>query len=334
MQAEAYLDEVREQQRLAGKSWMSLTAAERTDLMLIYHEAKQRGVSLRSVWEAYLANGAPKERKTLAEAIQETILAKRKQNLRSRYIESLERYLNQFAEGRTGCFVDEIGVAEIEAWFESRNESASTRNSNLGRLSSMFDLCWRRGYIRENPCLRVSRIQVDHKSPTILTPDQAKRMLRACPKKFLPYLVLGMFAGIRPEELCRLKWSDIDLQLGTVRIDAAASKVRDRRIVKLHDVVKSWLTQLKQEGDAPILSLSPATVKRYRKKLAEAAGIEWEQDILRHTAASYLLQLHRSAANVALMLGNSERILEKHYKQLVTDEACQQFWELAPESID
>jgi hypothetical protein len=46
----------------------------------------------------------------------------------------------------------------------------------------------------------------------------------------------------------------------------------------------------------------------------------------RHTAASYLLALHKDAGKVANMLGNSPQILLSHYHDPVTEVDCKTFW--------
>jgi len=334
--AQAEVDNLKVQRRQCGDDWIELGPDERNELMAVYSEAKRDRVSLRQVWEAFKTgklDATPLKRRTLAEALDETIAAKRTENRRDRYIESLDNYLRRFIAGRSEMFIDRIGLVEIESWFDGRNEAQSTRKSNLGRISAMFDLCWRRGYVKENPCLRVGNIRIDEKPPVILTPKQAEVLLKACISRtpeFLPYVVLGMFAGVRPEEIEKLSWGDLDIKQGRVRIDSAAAKVRERRLVQLHPTGKAWLKTLNVGPASEPIAPSKSTIKRNRARLCDEAQIEWHQDILRKTAASYLLAFHRNAHDVAQMLGNSARILEKHYKDLVTPEDCKRFWYITP----
>ncbi len=335
--AEAEASALKEQKRVCGEAWTDLSPAERSDIMLLMEEARREGVTLRQVWEAFKTgklDTAPLQRRTLRQAVEETIAAKQMENLRDRYIVELGNYLWKFTTGRSEMFVDRVTVADIEKWFDERGEALSTRRSNLGRLGSLFDVCWRRGYIKENPCLRVTPPKLDEEPPVILTPDEAKALLKVCHKsmrRMVPYVALGMFGGIRPEELEKLTWGDVDMDRGTVKIDAAASKVRRRRTVTLHPTALAWLKTC-QAGrpDSPITPQS-STLRRDRRALADKAGVVWQQDILRHSAGSYLLALHQDAGKVAFSLGNSARILEKHYKDIVTADGCMAFWALVPE---
>jgi integrase len=276
---------------------------------------------------------APKERRTLKEAIEETIRWRRAENLRDRYLQELESYLRRFALGRGELYVDRIGVAEIEQWFAGRNEALTTRKANMGRLGSMFDVCFRRGYIRDNPILRMASPKLDERTPERFTPQECKVLLCQARKRktSLAYFVLGMFAGIRPEELAALTWAAVDLKAGNVNIGAEVSKVRKQRIVPLHPTAVAWLKTVMAKASAPIAP--PAvTLRRHRRALRARLG-KWPQDVLRHTAASYLLALHHDAARVAMWLGNSVRVLDKNYKTPVSAADCKTFWALTPKGV-
>jgi integrase len=140
-----------------------------------------------------------------------------------------------------------------------------------------------------------------------------------------------MFAGIRPEELVALNWSAVDLKGATVNIGAEISKVRKQRIVPLHKTAVAWLKTLDFKPEQPIAP-PPVTLKRHRRALRKVLG-KWPQDVLRHTAASYLLCHHKDAPAVALMLGNSVRILELNYKTPVAEKDCKAFWSLTPDTV-
>jgi len=337
--AEIEMGSLKDQTRTGGKAWFDSAPEERSDMMHIMAEAKKENISLRTVWEAY-KNGkldaAPLQRRTLKQAVEETIEAKKAQNLRERYVAELENYLLNFIEGRSELFIDRVTIADVEQWFDKRGEALSTRRSNLGRLSAMFDVCWRRGYTKENICLKITPPKLDQIPPAILTPKQAADLLRHCraqSPQMLPWLVLGMFAGIRPEEIEKLTWGDVNLKQGHVEITTAASKTRDRRIVPLNETPLAWLKDHKAGKPEEMVAPTKSSLRRYRHALKDAAKVEWAHDILRHTAASYLLQLHENAAKVSHWNGHSVRTLETKYKNTVTPKDCKKFWSLTPKQI-
>jgi integrase len=137
-----------------------------------------------------------------------------------------------------------------------------------------------------------------------------------------PYLILGMYAGIRPEELMRLDWSAVDLVTKTVKVDG---KTRRRRIVPLEPKAVNLLASFPLRT-GPIAT-SYSIVRRIKHKAAAILGFkDWPHDVLRHTAASYLLALYGDAGKVSTMLGNSSAILLTHYHEPVSKADCERFW--------
>jgi len=63
---------------------------------------------------------------------------------------------------------------------------------------------------------------------------------------------------------------------------------------------------------------------------AEAAGVEWSADVLRHTYASMRMGAGGNAAEVAGEMGNSPGILLTHYRELVTADDAAKFWAILP----
>ena len=269
---------------------------------------------------------------TIAKAIELLIVAKRLANLRERYITSLRQLLIQFARGREDNQLATFTVEDIESWLAARNDTLHTRIGNIGRLSSLFGFAVRRGWIAKNPCDQLERIRVEPAVPRILSPDQAERLMRWVQfqkPEALGYFAKTLFAGIRPEETEKLEASSIDEKRRIIILDAAASKVRNRRIIHLTDTAAAWLAEARRLG-----CLDPVSATTRRRWIVEARkhlGFRtWPQDILRHSAASYLLARTQNAAQVAEWLGNSVDILRGHYKELVSTSDTNKFWALAP----
>lgn len=269
---------------------------------------------------------------TLRQAVVSLLFAKQSANYRPSYIRSLRQYLTLFCNGREDLPLSEITIFTVEEWFQGRKESLSARASNAGRLSALFAFCVRRGWMRENPCDQLERVRLDQKAPRILTVEQCANLMKFAKysrPSSLAFFSLALFAGIRPEELQHVTWGNVDLVNGIVTIDAAASKVRRRRLVHLEPNALEWL-QFAQDVGArlPFFRSSRCrTVKAAGKHLGFTG---WPQDVLRHSAASYLIAKSHDIAKVAKELGNSPGILLRHYQELVSAEDCIAFWSIAP----
>lgn len=321
---------------LAGRWWAMVPEDEKHDAIRVFKAMRDSGLSPSDVWNAYQQGELEvKERRTLKEAIEETIQAKTESNRRERYVSELRNYLLKFASGRTEMAVSQITAKDIDQWFAGRGESPTTRKSNLGRLSSMFGLCVRRGYLKTNPCEQVEAVIIDQKPPTILTVKQVDRLLRVCRRKtpkLLPYVIMGVLAGCRPDEVRHMKWQDVDLKRKRYHVNFKTTKIRHWRISELPEPAVAWL-RVVQKSKRVLGPIAPhyGPIRKLRRKLRDALGMPtWPQDILRHTAASHLLGFHRDEQKVALMIGTSPKILFKNYRTPVHPEDAKAFMRLKP----
>jgi len=266
---------------------------------------------------AEIKKAAPAECKA-ASVIAELLEAKRRANRRAVYLTSQRQYLTRFAARHPD--LAKVSDTEIEAWL-GQFEHPSSRQTWLTRLSVLFSFAVRRGYLKVNPCTRVERVSVDRKVPAILTPEQAHALLASCRANSKPYCILALYAGIRPAEIERLDWSDVDLETGTVRVDG---KTRRRRVVPLEPIAVRLLSQCPNRKGR----VTPAniTLRRWKRSARKLLGGKWTADILRHTAASYLLGLYQEPGKVSYWLGNSPNILLTRYNCPVTQAAVREFW--------
>lgn len=333
--AQNALVERRTMAKRAGDFWVGLEPWERIEAAEVIAKCKAAGTTLRGLWDSHVKKTGVDVRLTsLADAPTATLSAKKLENSSERYIEGLESYLKMFIKGREDAPISDITTDDVERWFEKRNESPSSRASNIGRLSAMFSLAKVRKWLLHNPCDAVIKPKIVRGGAEILTVRQVARALvwtRRHKPSMLAYLSLSLFAGVRPEELEVVDWKCIKESgdATVLVIGAEASKVHTRRVLKLHPTAIRWM-EIAKDADSD-LPVSASTRKRYIRQLKTALWMnEWTQDILRHTAANHMLALKHDAAAVALDLGNSPAILLRHYRALVSDQETKRFWSLCP----
>lgn len=320
---------------LAGRWWATLPIHDKQDYIATIKEMRAEGLDPRDVWKAYKNREFTcHERRTLSEAITETITAKREANRKKRYVDELEKYLRKFAKDREDLPIERITPADIDKWFAGRKEASETRRSNLGRLSSLFGLCHRRGYIPSNPCKAAEAVSEDRKPPVILPVATLERMLKLCRKHtpaLLRYVILGGIVGLRPDEIQAMPHVNVNLKQKRVKVDFHSTKIRAWRIIDLPQPALRWLKVCpKSHG---MVAPKRSTLRRMRRKLRERVGLpSWPQDVLRHTAASHLLAFYDGdETKVAAMLGTSPRKLHERYKSgLVTKQDAKRFMALRP----
>lgn len=324
--ARAALKIAKAEQAEAGNRWASLPLRDRAEVGGILAEIHAAGLTLAKVWTAYQSGNAGKviAEKSIGEAIAALLAAKRKAGRREVYLDNLEVHLRDFARGREAVAVASVTLADVDAYLAGA-KSLGSRVTRLNRLSSLLSFAVRQGWLAANPCKLVEKSAVDWKAPSVLTVAQCRALLdvtRERDAKLLPHVALCLFAGVRPAEARRLSWADLDLKVGLLRIEAAASKVRQRRVVELPKGVLAWL---KLGGDLPAHN-----VRHRLGAVARLAGITpWPRDVLRHTAASYW-HAARGEVVTARNLGHSEAVLHRHYRALVTPADAQRFFALFP----
>ena len=270
-----------------------------------------------------------KDELPLGKAISWCVESKQVANRRPVYIKELRRSLLKFSVGRESLDISSISPADIEDYFKDSKFSIRTRETQMSRLGALFSWAERRGLIQFNPVRRLDRIAIDHPPPRILTPQEADRLLMFSENrqpKLFGYVVIGLFAGVRPDELAKLEWSAVDTERALLTIDSAASKTRRRRVVPLHPKAVHWILKVKDRR-GPIVSCNrPHQLQR----LAMWMGWEeWPKDVLRKTCASYLLELHQDAGKVSTWMGHTQTVLYRHYRELVRPEDCAAFWSTA-----
>jgi integrase len=291
----------------------------------------QRSMStLPSVNQSQPGNGSPQPL-TLRKAIDLLHAAKLASNRRPVYVNALVRTLKQSIKGFEDNPVSCFDAAKIETYLTRHKFCPITRRSVINRLSSFFSFAKKRKWIAANPVEEIERPILEWKAPCIFTPEQVERLFRSCqilwPDR-LAFVTLCCFGGLRPTEAMQISKEYIDLENGTIRVEAGVSKIRQRRIVHLHPTAVLWLKHCLKDSRLPI----PDGARRWwMKDFARALGLKtWLQDGLRHTCASMWLAEKQDSGFVSMQLGNSQQILFRHYINLSTKEVAEKFWSIKP----
>ena len=322
--AAAFKKELESERNGVAKDFHALPADERELIMLAVKDYKKRGGDLAATLfkQPAVTNHSP----ALATVINELIEAKAKSGRDSNYLKVLRIVLNQFARGRENKAVNQITLADIEQFMESKN--AAYRSTLRGRMSALFRFAVRRGYAPSNLCERLETIRKVQTPPHIFTVAQMRTALKffAEHPKGGAWFALSTGCGLRPEEAAKTTLSDINFAEGYVKVEAQTTKVRQRRVVYPRKEAMALLKACVERGaKIPLLHDAKREVQTELRSILSMAV--WPKDITRHSAASYwLAEKGSSLSHVAKMLGHSERTCESHYKALVTQKEAAEFW--------
>ncbi|HEX5218625.1 MAG TPA: site-specific integrase, partial [Verrucomicrobiae bacterium] len=174
-----------------------------------------------------------------------------------------------------------------------------------------------RGYVaKDHPGISVVE-KTSHTQTEVIvfTSSEIDTLLRSAKQELVPALALGAFAGIRPEEIRRLDWSDVNLAEGHIEIRAANAKTRVRRLIPVQPNLRLWLLPYIQTSGPvqPFVNLGNQFLKA-----AGQANIKWKRNGLRHSFISYRVAHTANVAAVALEAGNSPQVISRNYLKCVT----------------
>jgi integrase len=247
--------------------------------------------------------------------------------LRPQSLRLLKLTIDTFAAGREGRAAAEITTQEIAQWLASREDWGQWRRRGaIIDVNNLFRWAVRAGLLVRNPVDGIEPPKIDHGTPTVLAVERAKALLKLCRAehpKCLPWLVLGLFAGLRSAEIERLTWDDIGKE--HITLASHQTKGRARRLVKIRPTLAAWMKICKRKKGKRVCS--PSTSGRNQLRTA-FGGLE--KNILRHSFISYELAQSKDVQATALEAGNSAEIIFRHYREIVTPEQAKAFWDLLP----
>jgi integrase len=310
--------------RREGNAHSELSQKERRAVLL----ARDRGIDLEEAVDYYNEHLATLRSSSLVEAAVDEFLTIREAGGNSvRHVDDLRQRLGKFAQSFGQRSVASINTRELDQWLFGLAIAAQTRANFRRIIHNFFAFCEGRGYCPTNPATKMVKIKVPPKEIGILTVREAHRLL-SFSGEIVPAVAIGMFAGLRREEIARLDWADVDLDRRLILVKASKSKTAARRHVEISDNLHMWLTPFRADS-------GPVRVPNYRKMLERAAALAgikaWPHNALRHSFASYHLACHENAAKTGLELGHTEsRTLFTHYRELVKPEDAKAFWQIFP----
>ncbi len=223
-----------------------------------------------------------------------------------------------------------IGVEECrEMLQEVFGHSEHALRKARAILHSLFAFGMRQGWCARNPVDAIDAPQVVEKRIEPLTGAQIARLMAACKEPGMrdmePAVVLMLWCGVRPAEVQRLTWADVDVQEGVIYIPPQHSKTGGARLVPLRGAAARL-----RAGGGGTAAIAPRNwAKRWRKLRTRAGFLDWQQDTLRHTFASYHLRRFCNPPQLQAEMGHRNcALLRTRYLNLnrLTAKSASRFW--------
>jgi len=307
-------------------SWLRVMAEHCNELL------KARGKTIRDATEHFLAVLEAAEKScTVPQLVEELLKTKRADGVTEKYLADLKHRLGRFASDFEGRMVASITGPQIQDWLHALKLSPVSRNNFRRVLIVAFNHAIFRGYFAgKNPAETTAKAKEVNSPVGILTVKETAALLNAATEETLPYFAIGCFAGLRPAELSRLDWKDIDLESGLIEVTAKKSKTASRRFVTIQPNLAEWLAPYRLNKGGPI---SPINERKKLHFIRVAAGVakSWPHDAMRHSFASYHLAHFKNDAALALQMGHTDTgMIYANYRELVKPKDAALFWSITP----
>ena len=206
----------------------------------------------------------------------------------------------------------ELSVAECEEWLNAAFHTNPQFNKARTMLHGLFEFALRREWCDKNPIKRIERKKVVEKEIQPLKLAETKRLIKTAQRESPIYAVVAallVYTGIRPREVRRITWRDIDTEEKTITVRSQCSKTGGVRQVEIPPVLNRLLIahsrELKEEKICP-----PNWQRRWRK-IRNNSGFRgrWVQDVLRHTYASFHAKNYADLPRLQLNMGHRDQSL-------------------------
>lgn len=239
--------------------------------------------------------------------------------------------------------VSHVEVRHVEDWIARKREThaARTVQKNVSIVRAAFARLVRRRELTYNPAADVGNVPTVPKRQRVkaLSSEQANTLLDAARgSRYEPVVVIGLMMGLRIGEMLALRWTDVDLNAGLLRVERTLTREkRGERYVwivgdrpKTESSARSLLMPLRVQaclrhqlteqterlgtagefvvdrGDGTRYQ-SPANVQVGFRKLCDDCGLPGWVTVhsLRHSYATAMLRAGVPLATVARMMGHS-----------------------------
>lgn len=279
-----------------------------------------------------------KEILTVSEAMDRFIADQERRNLSPETINKFKRLKNELPPGR----VDVITADELAKVGERWTHKPSTAGKQLERVRSFFRFCVERGWIEKNPAQSLrppKEISIEVKP---FSKDELEKIFWAIPlfplkgiygegnrARIKAFVSVLRWTGLRIRDVVQLRRAMASDGYLTLRTQKNGKPVKLPLHGEIDLPVNGEYFFWSGEGNP---KSCVGDWQRTLRRLGELAGVHIHAHRFRHTFAAELLSKGVPVSEVAAILGNSPRIVEKHYSQWIEqrqkaiDEAVKATW--------
>jgi integrase len=338
-QADDRAAEIGNQLENEGKQALALGAEHRVEMVKCLAKLEPFAATVTEAVDYYVDRVLKfRESPTVADAVQRLLAEKESKNVRPSTMRDLRHRWERFAAVFGERKLNEVTGDELAAWLTKQASDPVNRHNYRRKIGSLYRLAMKKKWTAENVVEQTERPEMAETVIGILRVNQVTRLLaHADAHGLLAFAALGLFAGVRPDELKRLDWSAVNIKRRQVVIGPDIAKTKQQRIIPLNDTALAWLEECDTKTG---LVTAPENFRKRFDAWRKASGVklqDWPKDCIRHSFGSYHYAQHNDPVQTAGLMGHvGVDIFFRHYRALVDADEAAQYWSLRPskESAD
>ena len=215
----------------------------------------------------------------------------------------------------------ELDLPTLQDFRTTWKDKPLSKSKKQERLRSVFKFAAAHKWIEENPAIQLGRIKVERTQQIPFSADEMEAILVAAREvgpEVYTFILTMRFSGLRISDVCTLRADSLQGDHLVLRTEKTGTPVK----VLLPRVVANALRTIRKEnseyffwnGRSKLASITDYWRTRRIKVVFGKAKIKSAHPHrFRHTFAVELLKQGTPAGTVAILLGNTEQIVIKHY---------------------
>jgi len=282
---------------------------------------------------------------------------KHRENHRPRTIADIRAWKKALPTWFMAMNCHDITAADISKALDETTKGVTRWKNGMRNVSLVLGDVVKSGAIHENPVkkIQVKRNPEKANDVIIYSPAELTALFAACidyPMKdekgktekhrlcagyAVPFAFMA-FAGIRPEEITKLQWKHVSLELGNIRIGADVAKKLYRRNVRINPTLAAWIATVPENNrQGKVIPKSAADWNQKKAKVKAKAGIDGheKQDALRHSFGSYMLATEGDLDALKQDMGHAHvAVFFNHYHKALTKAEALPYWQVLPSGAE
>lgn len=235
----------------------------------------------------------------------------------------------------------DITARQVRAYFAdltSRGLSEYSINNHARVIRTLLRFWYDEKYIPEP--VKFKMPSVPNKLMRCLSVEEVEKVVRACILRRDKALVLFMVdTGARLAEVCALKWQDVDIPSGMIRIvEGKGGKTRSVVVgTETRRALLAYRRELENAEPSKAVfqvstgkGLTPMGIRSVLERLSHRSGVKVNPHALRRTFATLSLRAGMNPLHLQALLGHTTLEMTKRYIQMVDDDLAVAHKEYGP----